>query len=85
MSSCHSKGRAEKLGDVQDHVADDLPDKALQLAQKVEVEVSAFSDVVLNQKGHVLHRKVALGRLDHRAHTRPLNRSSTTLLAATSN
>ncbi len=66
--------RAAKLGDVQDDwekpfrsnldfliiVADDLPDVALQLAQNGTAEVSAFITIVLNQKGHVLHRRAAL-------------------------
>ena len=41
-------------------LADDLSDKALQLANNIVAEVSLFSKVLLNQKGHVLHRKVAL-------------------------
>jgi Dyp-type peroxidase family len=69
-----AKVRATKLGDVQADweepfrkdldvliiVADDQPDKALQLANGIIAEVSAFCTVPLNQKGHVLHRKVAL-------------------------
>jgi deferrochelatase/peroxidase EfeB len=41
-------------------VADDRPEKALQLPNKITSEVSTFSTVLLNQKGHVLHRSVAL-------------------------
>lgn len=40
-------------------VADDNPEKASQLASKVAKEAEAFSDVLLNQKGHVLFRKAA--------------------------
>lgn len=41
-------------------VADNCADKARQLAQMLIEEVSAFSTVLLNQKGQVLHRKVAM-------------------------
>lgn len=72
-----AKGSAAKLGDgdikvnwepaFQDNVdvlilvADDNPDKASQLADIIAHEVSVFSRVLLNQKGHVLYRQVAHG------------------------
>lgn len=40
-------------------VADDHPDKAAQLADGIIQEVRVFSEVLLNQKGHVLYRKAA--------------------------
>jgi Dyp-type peroxidase family len=70
-----AKGSAAKLGDgdvsadweppfrgnvdVLILVADDDPDKASQLADIIVHEVSVFSTVLLNQKGHVLYRQVA--------------------------
>jgi Dyp-type peroxidase family len=40
-------------------VADDHPDKAALLADRIIQEVSDFSEVLLNQKGHVLYRQAA--------------------------
>lgn len=46
-------------------VADNEAGKALQLANEIIVEVKAFSTILLNQKGHVLHRNVCLtGRVN---------------------
>jgi Dyp-type peroxidase family len=71
-----AKASAEKLGDGDVErdweepfrknvdlliiVADDQPKKALQLAETIVAEVMAFSTVLLNQKGHVLYRQVAI-------------------------
>jgi Dyp-type peroxidase family len=71
-----AKGSAVKLGDgdVQTDweepfrgnvdvliiVADSLASKAKQLADNIIAEVAAFSKVLLNQKGSVLHRRVAI-------------------------
>jgi Dyp-type peroxidase family len=71
-----AKGSATKLGDgdVQTAwekafrnnvdiliiVADSSADKAWQLSNNIVREVSEFSTVLLNQKGSVLHRKVAI-------------------------
>lgn len=49
----------ERHVDVLVLVADDHPEKASQLAGRIVQEVNAFSNVLLNQKGHVLYRKAA--------------------------
>src|SRR5208337_4198425 len=41
-------------------VADNRPDKALELANSIMSEVKAFSTILLNQKGHVLYREAGL-------------------------
>ncbi|PWU19929.1 MAG: hypothetical protein C5B50_05720 [Verrucomicrobia bacterium] len=45
-------------------VADSHSQKALELSKTIEAEVSEFSTVLLNQKGQVLHRKVAVTETD---------------------
>jgi deferrochelatase/peroxidase EfeB len=74
-----AKGSAARLGDgvVQSDwdepfrgnvdvliiVADDRPDKAWQLADDIVREVAAFGTVLLNQKAHVLQRRVGASGL----------------------
>jgi Dyp-type peroxidase family len=42
-------------------VADNRPEKAAELADNIADEVKVFSNVLLNQKGHVLYRKLSNG------------------------
>jgi Dyp-type peroxidase family len=70
-----AKGSAKKLGDGNPQtdweapfrgnvdiliiVADSDPAKAQQLSEQIASQAAAFSTILLNQKGHVLHRKTA--------------------------
>lgn len=49
----------DKTVDIMILIADDQPGKASQLADDVVQEVTSFSKVWLNQKGHVLYREAA--------------------------